>query len=296
MVVEKQYFEAEDGAQLFGLLHKSNENKKKKILIATHGMGSGCNKKREDCIAKKLTENGIDVLTYDNRGFGLINTVRFPDGKRLQGTVFEDVEDGYFDILGAINHAIKLGYEKIYLQGHSLGSTKTVYAYNKLIENNKTDILNKIKAVVLLSLVDVTEVMNYLIKEADNDIVEIALEKERNDELTSVITTKSSFMPYTSCKTFLRYYRDNKNIDFAKYTTDGFEFTKLNNINVPIFMRWGNVNELISLSADELSILLNNKLRQDIKDIDYVDGATHNYSGKEDILAQQILEFLMKVK
>lgn len=295
MIVEKQYFDAEDGAQLFGLLHKCDNCTSEKVVIATHGMGSGCNKKREDCIAKKLTDNGIDMLTYNNRGYGLINTVRFTDGKRLQGTVFEDVEEGYYDILGAVKFMLNKGYKKIYLEGHSLGSTKTVYTYNKLIENNQADILNKINAVILLSLVDVTEVMNYLIKEADEDIIKIAIEKEQLGDLNGVIATKSSFMPLTSAKTFLRYYRDNQNIDFAKYTTQGFSFEKINNIKVPIFMRWGNVNELISIHADELVNLLNEKMSNPNKNLGYIDGATHNYSGKEQLLADQIFEFIKNI-
>lgn len=293
MEIEKIYFESTDGISLFGLLHKPVNSIKNEVVISTHGMGSNCTKERDDIIAKKLEENGIAYFSFNNRGQGLINTVMTKKGKMLQGTVYEDVEDSYYDIVGAIKVMQNKGYSTINLQGHSLGSTKTVYTYNKLLEKNETDILNSIKSVILLSLVDLVDVMNLLISTNNQtDVVKIALEQEKLGNTQYVIDTKTTFMPMISVKTFLRYYRDNENIDFARYTNSNFNYEKLNNIKVPIFMRWGNVNELISLPADKLSEFMNTKIINTNKNIGFIDGATHNYSGKEDILANEILKFL----
>lgn len=293
MEIEKIYFESTDGISLFGLLHKPVNSIKNEVVISTHGMGSNCTKERDDIIAKKLVENGIAYFSFNNRGQGLINTVMTKKGKILQGTVYEDVEDSYYDIVGAIKVMQNKGYSTINLQGHSLGSTKTVYTYNKLLEKNETDILNSIKSVILLSLVDLVDVMNLLISTNNQtDVVKIALEQEKLGNTQYVIDTKTTFMPMISVKTFLRYYRDNENIDFARYTNSNFNYEKLNNIKVPIFMRWGNVNELISLPADKLSEFMNTKIINTNKNIGFIDGATHNYSGKEDILANEILKFL----
>lgn len=293
MRVEKIYFNAEDGTELFGLLHTSESGNDNDVVISTHGMGSNCFKKREDIIAQKLTSNNIAFFTFNNRGNGLVNEAKKSGERTLQGTVFENVEDSYYDLVAAIKLMIAKGYNNIHLQGHSLGSTKTVYTYNKLIQNGEEELINKIKSVILLSLVDVTEVMNYLIKSTNNqDLVELALEKESEGGLEYIIDCKTPFLPLVSVKTFLKYYRDNENIDFAKYTTKDFKFEKLNNIKVPIFMRWGNVNELISLPAERLAELMNVKIDNDNKNISYIDGATHNYKGKEEILAEEILKFL----
>lgn len=296
MRVEKIYFNAEDGTELFGLLHTSENRNDKDVVISTHGMGSNCFKKREDIIAQKLTSNNIAFFTFNNRGNGLINEVKSNGEKILQGTVFEDVEDSYYDLVGAIKLMISKGYKNIHMQGHSLGSTKTVYTYNKLTENGEQELLNKIKSVILLSLVDIPELMNYLINSTNNqDFIKFALQKESEENLDYILDTKVPFLPLISVKTFLKYYRNNKNIDFAKYTTKDFKFEKLNNIKVPIFMRWGNVNELISLPADKLAELMNEKIDNQNKDISYIDGATHNYKGKEELLAEEILSFLGKV-
>lgn len=293
MNIEKEYFITEDNVELFGLLHTSDEKNEKEVIISTHGMGSNCIKKRDDIIAQNVTKNGISYFTYNNRGAGLVNTVSKEKDKLLQGTVFENIEDSYYDVLAAIKHMINLGYEKIHLQGHSLGSTKTVYTYNKLLEDNNVEILKKIKSIILLSLVDIPSVMKFLINETKTDIINIAYEKEEKNELEYIIDTKVPFLPLVSVQTFLKYYKDNDKIDFAKYTTDNFDFEILNNIKVPIFMRWGNVNELISIPANELVSLMNKKIKNNQKDINFIDGATHNYKNKEQILANEIIKFII---
>ena len=55
----------------------------------------------------------------------------------------EYYKEQHYDIVSAIKLMASKGYEKIHLQGHSLGSTKSVYVYNKLLQNNETKILNK---------------------------------------------------------------------------------------------------------------------------------------------------------
>lgn len=295
MRIEKVYFKAEDGLELFGLIHTSENKDDKSVVISTHGMGSNCLKKRDDVIARKLTENNIAYFTYNNRGSEYVNTLYKEKEKVLEGTVFEDVLESYYDIVAAIKQMKEMGYENIHLLGHSLGATKTLYTHNQLIKNNEEDILNSIKSVLLLSLVDLSDVMKYVDKSnEDVDVPSIAYEKEKQNYGEYIIETKTAFMPLVSAKTFLRYYRDNVEIDFARYTDDTFEFKTLNRIRVPLFMRWGNVNELINLSADELVNKLNEKVRNENKDIGYIDGATHNYIGKEEELAGQILNFLMK--
>lgn len=295
MRIEKVYFNAEDGMELVGLLHTSENCEEDEVILSVHGMGSNCLKKRDDIIAEYATKSKISYFTFNNRGNGLINAARMQDGKIMQGTVFEDVLESYNDIIGAINVLKEKGYKKIYLQGHSLGSTKIVYTYNKLVEENNREILDSIKSVLLLSLVDLVDVMKIMIKSNPTiNIIDLALEKEKEGDLDYIMETRVPFLPYVSVKTFLRYYRDNQDINFAQYQNEEFTFPELNKINVPLFMRWGNNKELISIPADEVTNVCINKINNQNKDIGYIDGATHNYIGKEDILAKEIIDFLKK--
>lgn len=296
MRIEKVYFDAEDGMKLVGILHTSENRNEDEVILSVHGMGSNCLKKRDDVIANYVTEKEISYFTFNNRGNGLINSARTQGAKILQGTVFEDVTESYYDIVGAIKILKEKGYRKIYLQGHSLGSTKIVYTYNKLIENNEKEILDSIKSVMLLSLVDLVDVMKIMVKSnPEVDIVKLVLEMEKKRKFDYIMETRVSFLPYVSVKTFLRYYRDNQDINFAQYQNKEFEFDELNNIKTPLFMRWGNNKELISLPAKDIVNICNEKIYNNNKDINYIDGATHNYVGKEDILAREIYNFLSKI-
>ena len=134
-------FMATDGVNLEGILYKASSNISEKIILSVHGMTSNCFKKRDIEIAKKANEKGIDYFAFNNRGSEIVKYIeKETEGqpaKELAGTAYEDVLEGYEDIVGAIIKLKELGYKNIYLQGHSLGCTKIVYTYNELINNIK---------------------------------------------------------------------------------------------------------------------------------------------------------------
>lgn len=299
MNIEKIDFNATDGVQLVGLLHKP-ENKTDKVLIAVHGMTSNCFKYREDVIAQKMVENNIAFFVFNNRGSELMKYIKREKENGeiegdLGGTSFEDVLDGYYDIKGAILKMLELGYKEIYLQGHSLGSTKVVYTYTMLNKNKEKEILDKIKGIILLSLVDISNMLELGLGKDKfikmNKHAEELVQKEKQNELMP----KDSFMHPISAKTFLRYSKYNKDIDFARYMDNDYSFSELNNIKCPLFMRWGDTNELIQIPAEELVCKMQNKITKEDKDISYIKGADHGYSEKEEELASEILKFLIKI-
>lgn len=294
MNVEIIDFKAKDGVLNNGYLVKSNS---KKILIATHGMTSNCFKEREKIIGEKLSQNGIDFFVYNNRGSELVKYVKRQDGQKeekfLGGTSYEDPKEGYFDITGAIEKMIELGYEEIYLQGHSLGSTKVVYTYNKL-KKESSNLLKYVKGIVLLSLVDIPRVLKIFLKEKYDEIVEYAVNKQKEGKALEFMPA-GSFIHPISVKGFLEYTVNSEEIDFARYHDNNYNFEMLNNIEVPLFMRWGNNNEMIEQNADDLIDLLNKKVNSKFKDINYIDGADHGYSEKEQILAKEIVDFLLNI-
>lgn len=291
--MEQIEFLATDGIILDGLLYKSKE-RTNKVILAVHGMSSNCMKKRDQVISKKANENNIDYFCFNNRGSELVKyTRRNIEGKKekfIMGTSFEDVIEGYEDIVGAMIKLKELGYEEIYLQGHSLGCTKIVYSYNELKEE-QDDLINMVKGVILLSLVDIPQTLKFYLRENFNKYLEYAEEQEKRNK-TNELMPKESFIHPISVKTFLRYARDNKEIDFAGYGRDT-KLEKLNNIDVPLFMRWGNDNEMILQRAEELVDIVNNILKNENKDIDYIDGANHGYENREEELAEQIIKFII---
>ena len=128
-------FNAKDNIILNGIIYKNNK-KTKKILIQVHGMTSNCFKKRNQIIADTIKDISVDTFDFNNRGSDVIRYISDGKSKKLAGTAYENIEECYYDIVGAIEYVLSLGYEDIYLQGHSLGATKVVYTYNRLLKEH----------------------------------------------------------------------------------------------------------------------------------------------------------------
>lgn len=284
-------FKATDGIENDGYIINNNS---KKIIISVHGMSSNCFKERDNAISQKAFENEFAYLAFNNRGSELVKYIRKNEDnkqiKLLGGTTYEDPQESYYDIKGAILKAIELGYEDIYLQGHSLGTTKIIYTYNKL-KNENSELVKHIKGIILLSLVDIPRTLKIFLNTNYESILKFAEDKENKNELLDLMPI-GSFIHPISVKTFLRYTKYNKEIDFAQYSNKEYNFEELNNIDVPLFMRWGNSNEMIEQDAKILVEILNRKIINKNKDINFIDGADHGYTGKEDVLSAEIINFL----
>ena len=199
MSVEIVKFNAIDGIHLDGILYKC-DSKSKKVLIQVHGMTSNCFKDRDRIIAQRVKEIGIDVLDFNNRGSDVVRYIKNDNVTLLAGMAYEKVEDCYCDVVGAIEFALNLGYEEIYLQGHSLGSTKVVYTYNKLQKEN-SNLINNIRGIILLSLVDIAGIIDV---DANKEFITLAEEKARKGEIMDLMPFKCFIHPI-SVKSFLQY-------------------------------------------------------------------------------------------
>lgn len=292
MRIEKVYFKSIDNLNLIGLLHRPEENEEKSntVFISIHGITSNCLKYRDDVLAKMLTGEGISYFAFNNRGHDIINTYdKLTDNEmHFYGSGAENIYDSYFDIKAAILEMKNHGYKNIILQGHSMGCTKVVYTYNELLNNNEKNILDNIKGIVLLSMVDIPEAIKKILNKDYKRVIsylELLRKRGKGDNL--IILDKN--MPPIKPNTILSYVEDNKKIDFANFGDNRSSFKELNNIKEPIFMRWGNVNELIFQEAQELIEFMNQKIKNPNKDISYIKGANHNYTGKEEELGGQII-------
>ena len=288
-MLERIYFNTEDQIELVGLL-ETPDKPTNKVIISIHGMQSNCLKQRETILSNTAVNAGIAYFAFNNRGAEVMTyTKKVTGDKQLNGgVVYEDVLDGYYDIKAAINKMLELGYTQIYLQGHSLGCTKIVYTYNKL--KNENNVAN-IKGIILLSLVDIPDCQKYDLGSKYEQILQYAEEKERQEKLEELMPEESFDHPI-SVKSYLRYFKYNKDIDFAKFNCMDYDFKELNSIEIPLFMRWGNVHELVIQNLDDLVKFLKSKIKNNKLDIGYIDGADHGYTGKEKELAKEIINFV----
>lgn len=290
MQIKKIYFKTTDKLSLIGLLHMPEEKQTRTCMISVHGITSNCLRYRDDVIAQKLTKQGIAYFTFDNRGHDIINTYdSIQNGyMNFYGSGAENIYDCDKDIEAAIKAMLENGYSQIILQGHSLGATKVVYSYNQFVKNN-LDIAKNIVGISLLSLVDVPQFLKVVCGDNYKKVINYLklLEKKKKGNKIVSIDGFPPIMP----RTILNCMEESE-IDFARYSDDNYEFNELNNIKVPLFMRWGNNKELIAQDAQQLVKKMNEKITNKNKDINFIDKANHNYKGKEEILANQISEWI----
>ena len=292
-MLEKIYFNTDDNIELFGLLQRPDNNiETDEIVISVHGMQSNCYKKREDILGNTINKSGIAYFAFNNRGTEIACYTKKTDGSKTLngGCAYEDVLESYYDIKSAIDKMIELGYTKIHIQGHSLGCTKIVYSYNRLKNDNYNN-LDKIKSVILLSWVDLVELQKYdLGIEKYNEVLELAIQKEKNNGEMELLPSDSFDHPI-SVKSYLRYYRDNEDINFARFSDKEYDFKEINNIKIPIFLRWGE-KDLVIQNLNELIEFLKLKINNDKLDIDYIKDTDHGYTNKEEVLGKEIVGFI----
>lgn len=288
-MLERVYFNTEDEIELVGLLERPT-NQTKRVVISVHGMQSNCLKRREDILSKEISNAGVAYFAFNNRGAELMTYTRKTTGEKILngGSVYEDVLDGYYDIKGAINKMLELGYTDIYLQGHSLGCTKIVYTYNKLKNENN---VKNIKGIMLLSLVDIPDCQKYDLGDKYAEMMKYAENKEKEGKLNDLMPIESFDHPIC-VRSYLRYFKYNKDIDFARFWDKDYNFKELNNIQIPLFLRWGNVHDLVLQNLSNLIEILKSKIQNEKLDIGYIDGADHGYTGKEETLAKEIISFI----
>ena len=288
-MLERVYFNTEDEIELVGLLERPTDPTKR-VVISVHGMQSNCLKRREDILSKEISNAGVAYFAFNNRGAELMTYTRKTTGEKILngGSVYEDVLDGYYDIKGAINKMLELGYTDIYLQGHSLGCTKIVYTYNKLKNENN---VKSIKGIMLLSLVDIPDCQKYDLGDKYMKMMEYAENKEKEGKLNDLMPIESFDHPIC-VRSYLRYFKYNKDIDFARFWDKDYNFKELNNIQIPLFLRWGNVHDLVLQNLSNLIEILKSKIQNEKLDIGYIDGADHGYTGKEETLAKEIISFI----
>ena len=290
MIIEKVRLKTADGLTLFGLLHKGKKQSKS-VIISVHGMQSNIFKDREWIESEYFVEKGIDYLCFNNRGSEVFTKIKksTPDFKdKINcGCMWENVCDGVYDIDSSIDLLIDKGYDNIILQGHSLGSVKSVLYYNYLVENNLENKLEKIKGIILLSLVGIKEFLENKEKEGTERRMKFIEEERKNGREPFI----ELFGFFQTAETFLQFF-NKEELNFPRYLDKKYNFHQLNVIRCPLFMRYGNVQEIIPLEVNEIVKIVNKKVQNPNKDISYIDGANHSFKNKEKILAEEIYKFI----
>ncbi|MBP9757528.1 MAG: alpha/beta fold hydrolase [Candidatus Pacebacteria bacterium] len=113
--------------------------KARRVVILVHGLGGNMLNSFASSMAAVLTNSDTAVLSFNNRGHGLVSKAYKEAPKSTKGyeritagSVHEVFEDCVDDIDGAVKYARAHGAKEVYLAGHSTGCQKSVYwAYKR---------------------------------------------------------------------------------------------------------------------------------------------------------------------
>ncbi|HEX4774109.1 MAG TPA: alpha/beta hydrolase [Candidatus Saccharimonadales bacterium] len=135
---------ATDKIKLPGLLY-SPDKPSRRAAIWLHGMGDNgvfYSTTRTNALGKALTEKGIALLAFNNRGAHNSKKLRIADEALPEedryfqgGTHYEQIVDCVYDIEGAVKFLEGRGYSQLYLIGHSTGANKICVYHIRTVKN-----------------------------------------------------------------------------------------------------------------------------------------------------------------
>lgn len=280
-----------DGLRYNGLLSEPL-GEKKGIIVHIHGMaGDFYSNYFYSQMHKKYSESGWAFLAGENRGTGNIRQFEKDNGEfPYIGNAYEVFEESLIDIQTWIDKAIELGYEKIWLQGHSLGPSKVAY-YISQIKPKNIEGLIFISPSDMLGLVysDKDEFANHqeMIKEAE----ELIASGKENDLLTKKLWGDTLL----SAKTYLNFFSKDSNTGIFNYNSLNLGWDVVNSIYLPVLAITGTKDDgIVSvIDANQAMKMLEKELKNSprVKTIVYQD-TVHSFKDFEKELVNDILRFI----
>lgn len=122
--------DSEDGYLLDGALFRPNDGGQGKLpVVWLHGFTGRFYEQHTVIIGRRLAARGRVFVSGNNRGHHLgANLVNVHGGEdRRAGAWWEEFDECPFDYSAWIGFAVRLGFPRVVLAGHSLGAIKAVY-------------------------------------------------------------------------------------------------------------------------------------------------------------------------
>jgi len=273
-----------DNLPLYGLLLEAKL--KDALFIEIHGTASNFYENEFMYpLAKELENSGISTLMVNTRGADSLQAYPF------KGNALEKFEDCVLDIDAWIEFALKRGYKKIILSGHSLGTQKVVYYMNKGKH------VKNVAAVILLAFADSYAYHNYFVeKTAKKEVLlkeakELVRKKKGDALLRSVYLAHRERFP-KSASSYLSFFGENSELSKALPLRNKGKLQMYSKIKVPILSVIGDEQEYTAISIKESLEIL--KKENKLAEVYQIKNCDHDFTGKEQVLAKIISKFLKR--
>ncbi len=273
-------------SKLFGLWY--GPKKAHRLVIVVHGLTGSMFSLVPRQLPLHLVDSRTAVLSFNNRGHGIVNRIHRGKGYVTAGSAHEVFTDCVDDIRGAVNFARKKGAKNIYLAGHSTGCQKSVYYAFKMRERPL------VKGLILLAPV------------SDHGV---AVRDDRNGKLAKAVK---------HARTLVRYGRKHEllprspltewSIDDAQrflslYTPDSpetvFPYEQANKIprvlksvRLPILVLWAGRDEYADRPTEEIIAWFEKNNRSRNFKAVIVPKVGHSFKGAEKRVAADIQRWI----
>jgi len=283
-----------DGIIFTGLITEPKVSSKK-IIIHIHGMaGNPILNNFYQPMHDYYSKNGFAFLATENRGVGTLTELVIKGGVKMLGNAIERFEDCVIDIEAWVDYAKGLGYEEIWLQGHSLGPSKI--AYYMFTQKPKG-----IKGLIWISPADMTGWVNQKSEnQAKNHKIMFAKAKQMKSEGKGKLLIDQSFWgnELISADTYLNFFDEGANTAIFNFGNEKRGWEVVNSIDLPVIAITGTNDDGIVpiMQAKEAMEKLETELKNSpkVKTIVY-DNAKHSFEGFETNIVEDVIKFIENV-
>lgn len=269
------------------------ESKSKDVcVLCIHGMSGNI---LENHFAHKLgevlSENNVGFIYGHNRGYCHINDIKTNikkkggyEFKRI-GARYELFEESVYDVDLWLKHANE--YKKIIIMGHSLGAPKVIHHFWKQKPSS-------VSGVVLLSPVNMIGLVK--LEKYQKDYAGSLSEAEslvNAGKPRQILSRKIWDWYNVSAQTFLSLFTEKSAVDVLPILRNPNEWEQFSSINVPIYLLFGEHNDVAIRSLEEDAALIKSKATNCPSFTTCIlEGADHCYVDRENELAQTVLAWV----
>jgi len=268
-------------------------DKAETVFVYVHGLG-GSVFAQTDLIEALVAKKNTAVLTFNNRGSGIVTRIKRLNPKKAKGydshiigmahELFTDCAD---DIEGAIRLAKQSGAKKIYLVGHSTGCQKSIY-YLSLKTKSVVD------GVILLA-----PLSDYAAAVATTDAKDLKFAVKVAQKMVSQ-GKAHEMMPLAICpypfdaQRFLSLNTPDSIEEIFSYASPKQKPQLLNKVRIPILIVLAAEDEHLDRPAAEIAAWFETVLVKQSSACRIIDGSMHNFKGHASEVAKEIRDWLAK--
>jgi acetyl esterase/lipase len=253
-------------------------------LIWVHGLGSAFSSGqpliRE--LSARLTAAGVGYLKFNNRGHDVVAG----RGARLAGAAFERFGQSVGDIRAMIAFAVRRGFRRVVLAGHSTGANKVLHYVARVRDR-------RVAALVLLG--PISDIAGEVKRVGARELrrrVAIAERLARRDP-RALVPRAWGFL---GARRYVSLYKPGQSEDVFPYHRPGARWTALRSVRLPLAVVIGGRDEYLDRPARALIDVFRQNApgARSFAGV-VVRGARHGFATRERELTDEVIGWLLRI-